>query len=159
MTVNSVFLRCGQYPHTSTLSLKCNYSRPTYLFGQAVRILQSLGLDLKLICTFFICCVLCIFTIYVEQTNNYAQIHKAIFTLTLSLHISMDMPSSSADTKCYSYQSTKKCKFFLHLHFSMLWYLWHSVSPEDDGTSIETCRDNVSVNITLWILCIIVGLF
>jgi hypothetical protein len=30
------------------------------------------------------------------------KIHKVIFTLT-SLHVSMDMPSSSGDTKCYKY--------------------------------------------------------
>jgi hypothetical protein len=33
------------------------------------------------------------------------------------------------------------------------------IYTEDDGMSIETCRDKVSVYITLWILCIIVGLF
>jgi hypothetical protein len=42
------------------------------------------------------------------------KIHKITFTLTLSLHVSTDMPSSSGDTKCYMYQSINKCKFFLH---------------------------------------------
>jgi hypothetical protein len=42
------------------------------------------------------------------------KINRVIFTLTLSLHVSMDMPSSSGDTKCYRYQSLTKCKFFLH---------------------------------------------
>jgi hypothetical protein len=42
------------------------------------------------------------------------KIHKVIFTFTLSLHVSMGMPSSSQDTKCYRYQSIKKCRFFLH---------------------------------------------
>jgi hypothetical protein len=34
-----------------------------------------------------------------------------------------------------------------NLHSLMLWHLQHFVSPEDDGMSIETCRDKVSVNI------------
>jgi hypothetical protein len=39
------------------------------------------------------------------------KIHKVIFTLTVPLHVSMDMPSSSGDTKCYRRQSIKKCKY------------------------------------------------
>jgi hypothetical protein len=42
------------------------------------------------------------------------KIHQVIFTLTVSLHVSMDMPSSSVHTKCYRCQRIKKCKFFLH---------------------------------------------
>jgi hypothetical protein len=39
------------------------------------------------------------------------------------------------------------------------WNLKNFITPEDDGMSIEICRDNVNLNITLWIFCIIVGLF
>jgi hypothetical protein len=42
------------------------------------------------------------------------KIHKIIRILKLSLHVSMDMLSSSGDTKCYRCQSIKTCKFFLH---------------------------------------------
>jgi hypothetical protein len=38
-------------------------------------------------------------------------IHKVIFTLTLSLHVSIDITSSSGDIKCYRCQSIKKCIF------------------------------------------------
>jgi hypothetical protein len=67
----------------------------------------------------------------------------------------MDMPLPSGDIKCYRCQSIKKCKLFLHasnlVYNKNLWHLQHFVSPEDDGMSIEICRDNVNVNITLWI--------
>jgi hypothetical protein len=35
----------------------------------------------------------------------------------------------------------------------------HLVFPEDVGMSIEARRDNVNVNITFRILCVIIGLF
>jgi hypothetical protein len=39
------------------------------------------------------------------------KIKKVIFTLILSLHVSVDMPSPSGDTNCYRYESIKKCKY------------------------------------------------
>jgi hypothetical protein len=42
------------------------------------------------------------------------KIHEVIFALTVSVHVSMDTPPSSGNTKCYSCQSIRKCEFFLH---------------------------------------------
>jgi hypothetical protein len=66
------------------------------------------------------------------------KIHKVIFTLTLSLHASMDMPSSSGDTECYRYQSIKKCKFLL------------------DASNLvynKNLRNEQHINVKLTILC------
>jgi hypothetical protein len=65
------------------------------------------------------------------RTNQQlrTKIHKVIFTLTLSLHVSTDMPSSSGDIKCYRYQKHQRyLYFFMHLVPVTLyipWRWWH----------------------------------